>query len=180
MSKKSNETFQEYAQRWRDLTAQVEPPLPKKEMVTMFMGTLQSPFYEHMLGSISSNFTDIVIIGERIEFGLKNDKIVQDPSPTTNDKRVGYNSGRRKETEGHVVATTTHWSSHPSTLYIPKHSHISYVATAPPRYQPSVPPSTLVSQPPLLNLFRQPWRNNGGSNGNHTKGQSSFLQRDHM
>ena len=39
----------------RELAAQVEPPLHNKEMVTMFMGTLQSPFYEHMVGSVSSN-----------------------------------------------------------------------------------------------------------------------------
>jgi len=30
-----------------------------------------------MLGSVSSNFADIVIIGERIKLGLKTDKIAQ-------------------------------------------------------------------------------------------------------
>jgi len=74
MSKKGNETFKEYAQRWRELAAQVEPPFHDKEMVTMFTGTLQSPFYEHMVGSVSSNFANIVIIGERIELGLKTGK----------------------------------------------------------------------------------------------------------
>jgi len=49
--------------------------LHDKEMVTMFMDALQSPFYEHMLGSVSSNFSDVVIVGERIELGLKTDKI---------------------------------------------------------------------------------------------------------
>jgi len=64
MSKKSTETFKEYAQRWRELATQVEPPFPNNEMVAMFMGTLQSPLYEHMLDSVSSNFANIVIIGE--------------------------------------------------------------------------------------------------------------------
>jgi len=45
MAKKSSETFKEYAQRWRELAAQVELPLYKKEMITMFIETLQTPFY---------------------------------------------------------------------------------------------------------------------------------------
>ena len=51
MTKKGVETFKEYAQRWREVAAQVEPPLHEKEMVAMFIDTLQSPFYEHMVGS---------------------------------------------------------------------------------------------------------------------------------
>ena len=47
MSKKDTETFKEYAQRWREVAAQVEPPLMEKEMVAMFIDTLQSPFYTH-------------------------------------------------------------------------------------------------------------------------------------
>jgi len=79
MSTNNNHTFKEYTQMWRELVAQVEPTFPDKEMVTMFIGTFQSPFYEHMLGNVSSNFADIVIVRERIEFGLKNGKIAQDP-----------------------------------------------------------------------------------------------------
>jgi len=105
MSKKGNETFKEYAQRWRELAAQVEPTLHDKEMVTMFMGTLQSPFYEHMVGSVSSNFADIVIIGERIELGLKTGKIAQ--GPVTISKKMGFNLGKKKEGEGQVASTTT-------------------------------------------------------------------------
>jgi len=44
MAKKSSETFKEYAQRWRELVAQVEPSLYEKEMITMFIETLQAPF----------------------------------------------------------------------------------------------------------------------------------------
>jgi len=73
--KRSAETFKEYAQRWRELAAQVEPPLHEKEMITMFIETLQSPYYEHVLGSVSFNFFNIVTISERIEHGLKSGKI---------------------------------------------------------------------------------------------------------
>jgi len=117
MSKKNSETFKEYAQRWRELVAQVEPPLHDKEMVNMFMDTLQSPFYEHMLASISSNFTDIVIIGERIEFGLKIGKITHGPTPVTNPEGYGFYHGRN---EGEVQATSiygSHFLPVPSNCY---------------------------------------------------------------
>lgn len=37
---KSNESFKEYAQRWVELAARVQPPLLDRELVDMFMGTL--------------------------------------------------------------------------------------------------------------------------------------------
>jgi len=92
MAKKSSKTFKEYAQRWRELAAQVEPPLYEKEMITMFIETLQAPFYEHVLGSISSNFSDIVTIGERIEHGLKTGKIAQGLPATTGAKKHGLSN----------------------------------------------------------------------------------------
>ena len=41
----------------------------------MFMSTLQGPFYDHMVGSASAGFADLVMAGERIEVGLKLGKI---------------------------------------------------------------------------------------------------------
>ena len=39
MSKKEHESFKEYAQRRRDLAAQVAPPMMEREMITMIMDT---------------------------------------------------------------------------------------------------------------------------------------------
>ncbi|RDX71180.1 hypothetical protein CR513_49509, partial [Mucuna pruriens] len=44
-------------------------------MVTMFIDTLQPPFYEKMVRNVLSNFSVLVIIGERIEVGVRNLKI---------------------------------------------------------------------------------------------------------
>ena len=66
MAKKDVESFKEYAQRWRELASQVEPPFHDTEMVAILVNMLQPPFYEHMVGNVSSNFSDIIIIGERI------------------------------------------------------------------------------------------------------------------
>ena len=53
------------------MASRVRPTLIDIELVDIFMGTLQSLYYEKMVGSSTSNFVDIVIIGERIESGLK-------------------------------------------------------------------------------------------------------------
>lgn len=44
----------------------------------MFMGMLQTSYLEKMIGSVSSVFLDLVIIGERIESNMKNEKLLSD------------------------------------------------------------------------------------------------------
>ncbi|RDX86341.1 hypothetical protein CR513_32340, partial [Mucuna pruriens] len=68
LSKANLEGFKDYAQRWHELETQ---------MVTMFIDTLPSPFYENVVGSVASNFVDLVTIGERIESGIKKGKFAQ-------------------------------------------------------------------------------------------------------
>ena len=46
MCKKEHESFKEYTQRWRDLAAQVAPPMTKREMITMIVDTLTVFYYE--------------------------------------------------------------------------------------------------------------------------------------
>ncbi|RDX81753.1 hypothetical protein CR513_37526, partial [Mucuna pruriens] len=74
MLKHEDENFKEYAQRWREIAIQVQPPIFEKEMVTMFIDTLQSPFYDKVIGNVSSNFSDLVVIEERIEVGIRQGK----------------------------------------------------------------------------------------------------------
>jgi hypothetical protein len=45
ISQKHKETFKEYAQRWRELAAQISPPLEEKEMMKTFLKTLSSFYY---------------------------------------------------------------------------------------------------------------------------------------
>ncbi|RDY13375.1 hypothetical protein CR513_01723, partial [Mucuna pruriens] len=69
------EGFKDYTQRWCELAAQVKPPLTEKEMVSMFIETLPSSFNDKAVGSVASNFADLVTVGERIESGLKRGRI---------------------------------------------------------------------------------------------------------
>ena len=55
LEKMNKESIREYAQRWRDLAAQVHPPLRDKEMVTLFATTLRAPYYEHVMAVQHNN-----------------------------------------------------------------------------------------------------------------------------
>ena len=75
MEKGEKKSIREYAQRWRDLAAQVRPSFLDREMVTLFANTLKAPFYEHVMGSSAQQFTDAVAVAERIEQGIKSERI---------------------------------------------------------------------------------------------------------
>jgi hypothetical protein len=76
MEKKSNETFREYAQRWREKAARARPPLDEREMIKIFVDTLKNPYFDRMMGLQMQFFVDLIPVGERIEDALKKKKIV--------------------------------------------------------------------------------------------------------
>ncbi|XP_050915772.1 uncharacterized protein LOC127130854 [Lathyrus oleraceus] len=102
LSQKGSESLKEYAQRWRELASRVQPPLLENELVDMFMGTLQGPYYKKMIDSVSTEFADLVIIGERIENVLKSGKIGKPSSNQHSNKRYS-NSNNSKKGETNVV-----------------------------------------------------------------------------
>src|SRR4051812_16683562 len=93
MTMTPKESFKEYAQKWRDLAGRVKPPLSNRELFHMFMGTLSGPFYSHLLGSSSSGFTDLILIGERVESGIQSGKIQVGSSSGTTKRPI---SGRNE------------------------------------------------------------------------------------
>lgn len=46
------------------------------EMVTTFLNTLKDPYYARLIGPTSSSFADLVIVGDRIEDGIKSGRLV--------------------------------------------------------------------------------------------------------
>ena len=75
MEKKANESFREYAHKWRDLAAQVQPPMTDKEVNKMFLNTLKASYYDRMIENSNKDFTDVVSAGGMIEAGVKQGKI---------------------------------------------------------------------------------------------------------
>ena len=67
MSQKDKEIFKEYAQRWREVTAQICPPLEEKELTKIYLKTLSTFYYDRMVASAPSNFIEMVNMGVRLE-----------------------------------------------------------------------------------------------------------------
>ena len=82
MAMVSSEGFKDYVQKWRDLAGRVQPPMSERELVYMFLGNLSGPFFNHLIGSSSTCFTELIFTGERVEFEIKNGKIQKDASST--------------------------------------------------------------------------------------------------
>ena len=72
----------------------MQPALTDQELVDMFMDTLTGPFFNLLIGSSSSGFTELILTRERVESGIKSGKI---PIVVTSNV-VKKSSGGKKET----------------------------------------------------------------------------------
>ena len=135
MEKTASESFHEYAHKWRDLVAQVQPSMTDKELNKMFLNTLKAPYYDRMIGNSNTNFSDVVSAGEMIENGVKLGKIesTKVKKPTT----------KKKEGETYVVsykrkAYNPSYSRQPDRGY---QSYNQYVGgSSQGNYQPNIKP----------------------------------------
>ena len=110
MIKWEHKSFKEYAQRWRDLAAQVAPPMVEREMITMIVDTLPVFYYEKLVGYMPSSFADLVFAGKRIEVGLKKGKFNYVSPAGTSNRRIGAAKAKRKKGDAHAVTSTPVWS----------------------------------------------------------------------
>ena len=76
MIKWEHESFKEYAQRWRDLEAQVAPPMVEREMVTMIVDNLPVFYYEKLVGYMPSSFADLVFFGGMTTSGTRHSSVM--------------------------------------------------------------------------------------------------------
>jgi len=125
LEKRDKKSIREYAQRWRDLAAQVHPSLLDKEMVTLFANTLKDPYYEHVMGSLAQQFTDAVAVAERIEQGVKSGRI-----STTVEKR-GF-EGKKKEVD-HVEGRKNPFQKYHTPSFSPQIANINLNSSFPAR-----------------------------------------------
>ena len=154
--KREYESFKEYTQRWRDLAAQVVPPMMEREMITMIVDTLTVFYNEKMVGYMPSSFADLVFAGERIEVSLKKGKFDYTTSMNSGDRRPRVNGGN-KEGETHVVVIVPTWPNFPldqqyqySTNISPSHNPPPYQIRTP--NHPQRPPPNRPQNPPDAHL----------------------------
>src|SRR4051812_12935603 len=72
LTHKSDESFREYARRLRVLAARVQTPLLEQEVMDMFKDVMESLYYQCLAACKASDFVELVLIGERMEHGIKN------------------------------------------------------------------------------------------------------------
>jgi len=77
MEKDNKESIREYARRWREVAAQVNPPMLEKEMISLFSNSFKAPYFEYFVRSSAQHFTNLVVIAERIEQDIGLGKIAK-------------------------------------------------------------------------------------------------------
>lgn len=75
MEKKSNETFKEYARRWREVAAPIRLQLAVDEFSSIFIGTLKSPHYDQLFNMFGVDFAKIIKAEKNLERVIKFEKI---------------------------------------------------------------------------------------------------------
>src|SRR4030043_584121 len=108
MTQKENESFKEYAQRWREVASQINPPPAEKELTKIFLETLDAFYYNRMVASAPSDFTEMVNMGVRLEEGVRKGRLVREDAPINNTKKFG-----REEQEVSMVAQQPYQQQHP-------------------------------------------------------------------
>jgi hypothetical protein len=73
-------------------------------MTKIFLNTLGPFYYERMIASAPSDFTEMVNMGMRLEEGVRQGRLVRETVPTSNVKKFGNNFQRKKEQEVSMVA----------------------------------------------------------------------------
>ncbi|KAH1265713.1 hypothetical protein GmHk_01G001370 [Glycine max] len=155
--------------KWRDLAAQVAPPMTEKEMITIIVDTLPVFYYEKWWGTHLQSFADLVFAGKRIEAGLKKGKFNH---PTWMDVKTGANE--EDENEGETLAMTAipTWSKFPSVQQCHYSTNIS-----PSPYPPaSYPQRPSLNQPQSLSTTL-PIKNTTFSKNQNTNQEMNFAAK---
>ncbi|RDY13724.1 hypothetical protein CR513_01306, partial [Mucuna pruriens] len=133
-------------------------------MVTMFIDTLPSPFYDKVIGNVSSNFSDLVVIGERIEAGIRRGKFTYAANKTGFVKKPPAFEKNKEEANairfdsffGHGKSTQAS-PPYPTQIQLyPQRSPIAHAFSPPPLPQPYLPSCLPPYQPPYQPKPSQP------------------------
>ncbi|XVF56240.1 hypothetical protein PTKIN_Ptkin06aG0102900 [Pterospermum kingtungense] len=111
MEKRNNETFREYARRWREVANRVKPALESKEFSFMFIRTLKNPYYDRLLMLSGNDYADVVDKGELLEGEIKQGR-VEDTSSSRRTHPV-----KKREEEAHEITFHQNRSRGPRPQY---------------------------------------------------------------
>ncbi|XP_050897818.1 uncharacterized protein LOC127104690 [Lathyrus oleraceus] len=104
MYQKDKESFKEYAQRWREITAQICPPLEEKEMTKIFLKTLISFYYDLMIAIIPSDFIEMVNMGMRLDEAVREGHLTKEANASSHVKKFTNNFSKNIESDVSVIS----------------------------------------------------------------------------
>lgn len=144
--------------------------LVKRGWINLFMSTLQGQYYEILISSVSSNFSNMVIVGKRVEEGLKNGKIQAGSSSQVGAKKTFNNNYKNKEGETNVISSKKFKGKSPlvppaqmSYLQYPyvavvQYPTVQYPQVVPTQYPLQAPQNQALSYPKFnLTLIQLSW-----------------------
>ncbi|KAK4728995.1 hypothetical protein R3W88_021983 [Solanum pinnatisectum] len=161
MKQKSNESYREFAYRWRKEAARVRPPMSEKEIVEVFVRVQEPEYYDRIMLLVGAKFAEIVKVGETIEDGLRTRKIARvaaspGSSGLLKKKREDVSSISYEGKKAPRKSLSFQGRSRPlQSSYLACHAQAdyqniplpSYHNTPPPSYQNTPPPSYQISPP---------------------------------
>ncbi|KAK4724407.1 hypothetical protein R3W88_027186 [Solanum pinnatisectum] len=147
MKQKSNESYREFAYRWRKEAVRVRPPMSEKEIVEVFVQVQKLEYYDRIMFLVGATFAEIVKVGDTIEDGLRTGRIARvaaslGPSGLLKKKIEDVSSISYEGKKIPRKISSYQGRSRPSQSSYPAYyAQADYQNTPPPSYQNISPPS---------------------------------------
>src|SRR4051812_48229517 len=144
MTQKDIESLKEYAQRWREVASQICQPLEEKEMMKIYLKTLSPFYYERMVASVPSDFTEMVNMGVSLEEAVREGRLNKEPESSIGPRKYGSSFQKKMDQD---VSNVLHKTK---KRFSPQVATVTPVVNSAPAYQPQV------SQQPFQQRSQQP------------------------
>ncbi|OIT32028.1 hypothetical protein A4A49_63800 [Nicotiana attenuata] len=106
IKKMPQESFQDYAIRWRVEATKVHPPLSEKELISIFIDIQNGIYYEKLAIANLRNFSNLIRVGDFLESGIKEGKVSMQINHALQPEML--ESWKGKEKENSSVTMTMH------------------------------------------------------------------------
>ncbi|XP_050896495.1 uncharacterized protein LOC127103267 [Lathyrus oleraceus] len=101
--------------------------MEEKEMTKVFLKTLDTFYYERMIASAPTDFTDMVNMGVRLEEAVREGRLVREGSSSSSGAKRYGGFMKKKEQETNAVSY-----NHPRRINYPYHSQHQHIAAVTP------------------------------------------------
>ncbi|XP_050908676.1 uncharacterized protein LOC127122378 [Lathyrus oleraceus] len=89
---------------WRRIAAHICLPLEEKDMTKTFLKTLSSFYYDCIIASAPSDFTEMVNMGMRLEEAAREGRLTKEAGASSHVKKFTNNFSKKKESDVSVIS----------------------------------------------------------------------------